>query len=358
MASYGRQLIWEVTHGKIFSTALLFEKWVVYPFEHLVAPALHRSIKVDHFDRVCKSAYGTFWESMAGLFEEVHPGQPVLPGRLAGVIEGGGKRRLFVIGNYVKQQLLKPYHDWAMTVLRSIPNDGTFNQTAPLRFIRGGIELTSLDLKSATDRWPSGLMFSMMAVLFGEEVASAVVVAGLSTSRFLVGPPLVKHHQSETIRFVVGQPLGYHSSWALFALCHHLVVWWAAERAYPREGLKFTAYTILGDDIVIGDSRVASEYRQLLNDFGVEVSYQKSLFSDRGGLEFAKRFLCHGGTVDLSPISLRALVNTRTCLGLLNFRDRYGISNETVLYRLAGAGYKTLGKLRCAKSAGFRSRSW
>lgn len=29
----------------------------------IVAPALHRSIKVDHFDRVCKSAYGTFWES-------------------------------------------------------------------------------------------------------------------------------------------------------------------------------------------------------------------------------------------------------------------------------------------------------
>jgi len=46
---------------------------------------------------------------------------------------GAGKLRLFIIGNYVKQRLLKPYHDWAMSVLRRLDCDGTYNQTKPPR---------------------------------------------------------------------------------------------------------------------------------------------------------------------------------------------------------------------------------
>lgn len=44
------------------------------------------------------------------------------------VWEGGGKRRVFAIGNYVKQRLLmlKPYYDWLMSILRRLPTDGTF----------------------------------------------------------------------------------------------------------------------------------------------------------------------------------------------------------------------------------------
>ena len=47
-------------------------------------------------------------------------------GRLGQSVEGGGKRRIFAIGNYVNQRLLKPVHDWLMSVLRLIPMDGTF----------------------------------------------------------------------------------------------------------------------------------------------------------------------------------------------------------------------------------------
>lgn len=48
-------------------------------------------------------------------------------GRLGQSVEGGGKRRIFAIGNYVNQRLLKPVHDWLMSVLRLIPMDGTFH---------------------------------------------------------------------------------------------------------------------------------------------------------------------------------------------------------------------------------------
>lgn len=66
-------------------------------------------------------------------------------GKLAGVTEGGGKLRLFLIGNYIKQRLLKPYHDWAMSVLRRLPGDGTYHQTKPLARLRGRMEVYSYD---------------------------------------------------------------------------------------------------------------------------------------------------------------------------------------------------------------------
>jgi hypothetical protein len=52
-------------------------------------------------------------------------------GKLAMSMEGAGKRRIFAIGNYVKQRQLRPYHDWLARLLSRIPNDGTYDQTAP-----------------------------------------------------------------------------------------------------------------------------------------------------------------------------------------------------------------------------------
>ncbi|EEF27291.1 conserved hypothetical protein [Ricinus communis] len=46
-----------------------------------------------------------------------------------------------------------------------------------------------------------------------------------------------------------------------FALCHHFVVWCAAEEENP--GRRFRDYALLGDDIVIGDPAVAARYRPL-----------------------------------------------------------------------------------------------
>lgn len=60
------------------------------------------------------------------------PGAVIRFGKLASLVEGGGKRRIIAIGNYVNQRLLKPYHDWAMKVLKRLTSDGTYNQTAPL----------------------------------------------------------------------------------------------------------------------------------------------------------------------------------------------------------------------------------
>lgn len=77
------------------------------------------------------------------------------PGRLAQSTDSGAeKRRIFAIGNYVNQRLLKPFHDWFMKALSTLPMDGTFNQLSPLDRLVGESRVYSYDLKSATDRWP------------------------------------------------------------------------------------------------------------------------------------------------------------------------------------------------------------
>lgn len=118
------------------------------------------------------------------------------------------------------------------------------------------------------------MLYQMMAMLFGPSLASSIVNATLGRNNFSVLPPFVKKPTS--VSFICGNPLGYCSSWPLFALSHHFMVWLAADRAYP-DGEEFKAYAILGDDVVIADSRVAEEYSLILGQLGVDISTQKKV---------------------------------------------------------------------------------
>ncbi|CAA0827083.1 Mitovirus RNA-dependent RNA polymerase, partial [Striga hermonthica] len=117
----------------------------------------------------------------------------------------------------------------------------------------------------------------MVKRLFGNEFVATAVLESLQYHNFEV-PWL--HSRKEPVAFEVGQPLGLYSSWPLFTLSHHLVVWVAAELCYP--GRVFRKYALLGDDIVIADEGVHSEYRRLISGLGVDVSVGKTLESKLG----------------------------------------------------------------------------
>lgn len=92
--------------------------------------------------------------------------------------------------------------------------------------------------------------------------------------------------------------MGGYSSWALFSLCHHLLVQYSAAMVYGSpsklksyegaSGPWFTKYRILGDDIVLWDKLVATEYRKNLTLLGVSISKPKSHIS-LNTYEMAKR---------------------------------------------------------------------
>lgn len=270
-------------------------------------------------------------------------GEPPVCGRLGMSIEGGGKRRIFSMGNYLNQRLLRPVHDWLMAVLSRIQMDGTFFQERPLDRLVGEQILYSFDLSAATDRFPLQVSFEIMQALFDRSYASSIRSA-LALNIFEV--PFVKRSKQgvpAAVCFVAGQPLGYYSSWPLFALSHHFLVWWCAEQVYP--GVRFTKYALLGDDIVIADLSVALVYKQTMLRLGVSISETKSLISHSGVAEFAKRLRVRGVSKDISPVSPKAILKFFNPFGLITIMFKYNCKRVSTLARIGGAGYKQLGKI-------------
>jgi hypothetical protein len=111
--------------------------------------------------------------------------------------------------------------------------------------------------------------------------------------------------------------MGAYSSWAMLALTHHFVVQLAALRSgwvgwFPHYGL-------LGDDIVIADRAVAEHYLAIMRGLGVSISMHKSIVSESGLLEFAKRWFSgtRGEISALGPGLLLACVRNIYLLPVL-----------------------------------------
>jgi len=63
---------------------------------------------------------------------------------------------------------------------------------------------------------------------------------------------------------------------------------------------------LLGDDIVIADKAVADSYLAVMTDLGVEINLSKSLESQKGVFEFAKRLV--SPQAEYSPIGPKAVL--------------------------------------------------
>jgi len=223
-------------------------------------------------------------------------------GRISFKTEAAGKRRAFAMVDYWTQCTLRPLHDLIFSILKEIPQDGTFDQIAPAKalLLRGGLAKEtwwSLDLSAATDRFPLVLQKSVLGLLVNPQFATAW--ADLLVSRQYTLPVGFKPRR---VRYAVGQPMGAYSSWAAFAITHHAFV----QFAYRLSGGSgwFKDYALLGDDILIANHRVALKYRWLCQQVGVDISLPKSMASNQRSFEFAKRVFFRGEDVSGFPWKL------------------------------------------------------
>lgn len=276
-------------------------------------------------------------------------------GRLATLDEPAGKVRVVAMVDIFTQWLLYPLHEALFSFLRKVPTDGTFDQLKPIhRLLRRRPQgpFYSFDLSAATDRLPLSIqkvLLSPILTSWGAEVWGTL----------LVGRPYVILHEDamktlpdigrgdlRSVTYATGQPMGAYSSWAMLALTHHSIVQWAALRAgvitCGREW--FLDYALLGDDIVIANKLVATEYENLMKLLGVEIGLHKSLISVRGlALEFAKRFFLHGGDASMAPVAeyWAAKGNLPASLQL---GHKYGLTLSQYL-TVMGYGYKSKGSV-------------
>lgn len=238
-------------------------------------------------------------------------------GQLAIKEEAAGKLRVFALVDSWTQTSLKPLHEMLFAFLKSLPNDGTFNQGASVqrcmeKALAAGRSF-GYDLSAATDRLPIDLQVSILSSLISVEFAE-------NWKKILVGRTykLETPQYSEELSYAVGQPMGALSSWAMLAVTHHFIVQLAyrSVRTSLSSADWYSNYELLGDDIVIFDQDVAIAYLNLMQGYGVEINQSKSVIANNPSFEFAKVFA--KGYTNLSPISWKMFMSQNTNMGRVN----------------------------------------
>lgn len=258
--------------------------------------------------------------------------------RLVCIPDSEGKTRLIAIGDYWSQTCLKPFHSYLNTVLRSIPQDQTFNQGEGLKEFPFSSDRTyySFDLTAFTDRLPIKILIGLLTCNFGQIKALAWydIIAGYD---FDYKSPKGLHHN---IRYNVGNPMGFYTSWPLTTLCHHFLIYVCCQEI--GISWKRAKYRLLGDDIIIFDDDLASKYQEIISLIGMDIQLQKSHIGN-SLFEFAKRIYTPFG--EISPFSIKAgLSESKSYFGfieLLNTSYDRGWIPETSMLNAALAFYQS-----------------
>lgn len=235
-------------------------------------------------------------------------------GKLSLKMEAAGKVRVFAIGDYYSQWLLRPLHDYMFSILRKIPEDATFDQEGRLNdFVKANIDkkFFSYDLKSATDTISRRLYVPILAGLIGFDAAEAW--SEIMNRPFRLPKSVIPKDckpGEDMIEYGTGQPMGMYSSWAALALFHHVLVRYAYYLLYPDGRMPPHMYIVLGDDIAIADKELAEKYLSVAQDFSIPISIAKS-FTDSNILNFASQFISNKG-VNLTPLPVKELLSAKS----------------------------------------------
>lgn len=201
------------------------------------------------------------------------------------------KLRPFALLDFWSQEALEPLHKYAFRWLQGFKTDFTFDQLKAREYLKSltpSNHYHSLDLTSATDRFPMSLQVKLLSLFIGDEKAQA-------WKDIMIGYPFKLISDGTEIQYGSGQPMGAYSSWAIFTITHHYVV------RYAAQDMKYSRYAILGDDIVICDDYVAERYIEIMAGLGVAISKPKTLVS-LDTFEFAKRLIHRGEEVSAFPV--------------------------------------------------------
>lgn len=148
--------------------------------------------------------------------------------------------------------------------------------------LKKGGSVFCTDLSSATDRFPRAFSIGVLRACGLPQYADALeAVCGTH----------IKCDETESgyVQYATGQPMGLYGSFPLFHLSNLLVAEEATQSSIALGSADSfpdgTFFKVVGDDIVFSDELAAMNYRELMSDYGVDISESKS-FSGRVG-EFA-----------------------------------------------------------------------
>jgi hypothetical protein len=278
--------------------------WSAYTDVMNIPSDLKQSIKIVGGEKLYSlmDRFSSLYQRIPRFFESYGSHESVDFRKIAIIKDKEGKTREVAILDYYSQSALRPLHNFLFAALKRINQDCTHDQHKLIRKLvpRKGSRFHSIDLTTATDRFPICIEKLILSTWFGKHYADA-------WEHIMIGYPF--RYQDRMVTYGTGNPMGAYSSWATFAIAHHLFVYIACRKA--NRNFNRCPYMLLGDDIVIADDEVAKEYKELLTEWDIPFSEEKSHSSTRF-YEFAKQLILDNENV--SPFPTAALYERRNSL--------------------------------------------
>jgi hypothetical protein len=217
----------------------------------------------------------TSWVNKPAVRQEFQLNLSNEAGIIDGVMEQGGKLRIFAAPSVLLQELLTPLQHWLDSIRDQVPTDVFRNQESGALWAQSkmnqGLEVQSIDLSSATCRYPFLTQLELLENL-GVPPAMLNLYKAVARGRWKVMPRMVPYF-GDSMSWTVGQPLGVNPSMSSFALSHNLVLTGMCLQLGidPQD-----SFRVLGDDVVCANSQLASLYRQTIISSGISISEHKS----------------------------------------------------------------------------------
>jgi len=239
--------------------------------------------------------------------------------RIVSLQDKFGKERVIAIGDIISNWALSPFEDAVQKSLKSMRTSMAYKQgLVPKAVERLGLELYSIDLSAMTDRFPRKLQFEVLKARFGSELAN--IWLDIMTNREF------ETVKGDKIRYEVGNPMGFLSSWSVSTLTHHAVVEYLAQKL--RIHNISNKYIMLGDDLVLSNKVLYIKYKDVMTKLGLSISTPKCTISQEGYAEFAKRLFTPKGEITGFPVNqtLEGIKDIVQFIGLIKTLDHRGYS--------------------------------
>jgi hypothetical protein len=211
--------------------------------------------------------YGHFMSSL-GYPTELHTNGSLLAGKISLIQEPGYKLRYVSNPGRIFQCVLKPLQTALDSFNASSQWDCTHNQSKAFPYIQEHLAqnkmVHSIDLTGATDYFPLSMQKHLLQRMCTSEDVDLFSELSCASWEF------PKVGQVEWTR---GQPLGLNPSFAAFALTHGHLLLGLLNRSYNNE------FFVLGDDVVILDDQLASDYYAFMDNIQSPISTHKCLSS-------------------------------------------------------------------------------
>lgn len=191
----------------------------------------------------------------------------------------GAKARWIANPLLALQAIGEPLKNKLLAYSKLYPEIKTTDQDAGhsvvVDWLKSGLKVYSFDATSFTDRFPVALQLNMarklhdLGVIDSFDLDALVIVSK--------GKWWSTDMQKE-IKWEVGQPLGYGPSFHLATLAHAMIL---DHLDQTTHGSRTGCWQVVGDDVVINDTHVATKYKETMEQLGVEINLSKSLISSK-----------------------------------------------------------------------------